>query len=116
MRTDHHTKATSEPESTPAASQLRADFESVWAISASEGGGAGVDAVLDFAAGVVQRTAPDKRATSGIVSLVSEIAGLSDAATRRSLFRETARRLALDRSPAAGLEAQLRLLVTLAPV
>jgi signal transduction histidine kinase len=50
------------------------------------------------------------------VSLVSELAGLTDAATRRALFREASRRLALGNSPTVGLEAQLRLFVTLAPV
>ncbi len=105
----------SEP-TAPAASQLRADLQSVWAISASEGRGAGVDAVLAFAAELVQRAALERAEIGEIVSLVSELAGLSDGATRRALFRETSRRLALGNSPLVGLEAQLMLLVTLAPI
>lgn len=100
----------------PAGAQLRADLESVWAISASEGHGAGVDAVLAFAAGLVQRAAVERTDVAEIVGLVSELAGLTDAATRRALFREASRRLALANSPSVGLEGQLRLLVSLAPV
>jgi signal transduction histidine kinase len=119
MRTGHDTNTETPsvepaPKVTPA--KLRADLESVWAISASEGRGAGVDAVLDFAAGVLQEAALEKREAAEVVRLVSELAGLSDASARRALFREAARRLALGRSPGAGLEAQLRLLVSLAPI
>ncbi|MGZ4291276.1 MAG: ATP-binding protein [Gaiellaceae bacterium] len=104
-------------------SSLRADLEAVWAISASEGSGAGVDAVLAFAAIVVQQAAvqadeqPLAVETAGVVSLVAEIAGLSECATRRALFRHASRRLALvGRDPSASLAGQLRLLLMLSPV
>jgi len=96
-------------------SALRADLEAVWAIGASEGGGAAVDAVLSFAAATIQDASADEAST--VVTLVSQIAGLTQDAARRSLFRNAARRLALGgREPAATLDAELRLLLMLAPV
>ena len=104
-------------------SALREDLEAVWAISASDGPGAGVDAVLAFAGAVLQRAAMEDDAQSGVAEaagtalLVSEIIGVNDAAARRTLFRHAARRLALlGGDPSASLAAQLRLLVMLAPI
>src|SRR5258708_40007642 len=81
-------------------SALREDLEAVWAISASDGPGAGVDAVLSFAGAVLQRAAMEDDANSAVAEaaatalLVSEIIGGNDAAARRTLFRHAARRLA----------------------
>jgi signal transduction histidine kinase len=103
-------------------SALRADLEAVWAISASDGQGAGVDAVLAFAGAVLQRAAMEDdharaEEAAATVALVSDIVGLTDPAARRALFRHAGRRLALvGGDPSASLAAQLRLLVMLAPV
>jgi signal transduction histidine kinase len=104
-------------------SGLREDLEAVWAISASDGRGAGVDAVFAFAGAALQRDAmetDDKTATeeaAATASLVAEIVGVTEAAARRTLFRHAARRLALlGGDPSGSLAAQLRLLVMLAPV
>ena len=45
------------PEKEEARSGLREDLQAVWAISASDGPGAGVDAVLAFAGAALQRAA-----------------------------------------------------------
>jgi len=102
---------------------LRSDLEAVWAISASDGPGAGVDAVLAFAGAALQRLAMDEDArargseAAEVAQLVSEIVGIAEPAARRSLFRHAARRLALlGGDPSAALAAQLRLFVMLAPV
>jgi signal transduction histidine kinase len=103
-------------------SPLRADLEAVWAISAPEGAGAAVDAVLAFASTVLQEAALDPGGrladeAPAVVACVSELARMTEAATRRTLFRHASRRLALvGRDPAATLDAELRLLVMLAPV
>src|SRR5579885_1685131 len=104
-------------------SWLRADLEAVWAIGAPEGPGASVDAVLTFAATVLQEAAAEAdgaglaEEASSVVALAGEIAQLGEDATRRALFRNASRRLALlVRDPAATLEAELRLLVAIAPV
>jgi signal transduction histidine kinase len=111
------------PETEVVRSPLREDLEAVWAISASDGPGAGVDAVLAFAGAALHRTAMDANATAGadhaaeVAQLVSEIVGISEPAARRALFRHAARRLALlGGDPSASLAAQLRLFVMLAPV
>ena len=65
-------------------SALREDLEAVWAISASDGPGAGVDAVLAFAGAVLQRAAMDDDAQSaaveaaGTAQLVCEIIGVNE--------------------------------------
>jgi len=104
-------------------SSLRADLEAVWAISAAEGAGAAVDAVLAFASAVLQEAALEPAGrdvvddAAVVVAHVSDLARLTETATRRTLFRNASRRLALvGRDPAATLEAELRLLVMLAPV
>ncbi|HET7127443.1 MAG TPA: sensor histidine kinase [Gaiellaceae bacterium] len=104
-------------------SALREDLEAVWAISASDGPGAGVDAVLAFAGAALQRAAmvnDDKAAVdeaAEVALLVAEIVDITEPAARRTLFRHAARRLALlGGDPSASLAAQLRLLVMLAPV
>ena len=90
-----------------------ADLEAVWAIGASEGAGAGVDALLTFAAAAV-RESDD---VAELVTRVSEIAGMSEDATRRALFRKASTRLALsERAPRDVLQTQVRLLVELSPV
>src|SRR3954464_14740865 len=73
-------------------SALRAELESVWSISASDGVGAGVDSVLTYAGNVLQQQAVEPDA---LVALVAEIAGLSEPAARRALFRHAVRRLVL---------------------
>lgn len=104
-------------------STLRADLEAVWSISASDGPGAGVDAVFAFAGAFLQRAAmvDDDHAAAEdaarTAQLVSDIVGVTEGAARRTLFRHAARRLALlGGDPSASLAAQLRLLVMLAPV
>jgi signal transduction histidine kinase len=105
-------------------SALRSDLEAVWAISASDGPGAGVDAVLAFAGAALQRAAMEDEGrlvsedeAAEVARLVSEIAGFGEPAARRALFRHAARRLALlGGDPSASLAAQLRLFVMLAPV
>ena len=105
-------------------SGLREDLEAVWAISASDGSGAGVDAVLAFAGAALQRAAMEDDArvpaideAADVAQLVSEIVGMSEPAARRALFRHAARRLALlGGDPSASLASQLRLFVMLAPV
>jgi signal transduction histidine kinase len=93
----------------------RADLEAVWAIGASEGDGAGVDALLTFAANLVEADAPSE--VEEIVAHVAHVARMSEAAARRALFRGAARRIAVgELSPAAALDQQVRLLVLLAPV
>jgi signal transduction histidine kinase len=77
--------------------------------------------VLAFAATILQEAAVEgdglDEETSSVVSLVAEIAQLTEAATRRALHRHASRRLALlGREPMATLDAELRLLVALAPV
>jgi signal transduction histidine kinase len=106
-----------------ARSALRSDLEAVWAISASDGPGAGVDAVFSFAGAALQRSAmedaarPHVEEAAEVAQLVSEIAGVAEPAARRALFRHAARRLALlGGDPSASLAAQLRLFVMLAPV
>src|SRR3954468_5499132 len=82
-----------------ARSGLREDLEAVWAISASDGSGAGVDAVLAFAGAALQRAAmldikvPGDEAAE-VARLVSEIVDIADHAARRALFRHETRRLA----------------------
>src|SRR3954454_3890462 len=111
--------ATSENE---ARSGLREDLEAVWAISASDGSGAGVDAVLAFAGAFLQRAAMLNTKVPGdeaaeVARLVAEIVDIAEPAARRALFRHAARRLALlGGDPSASLAAQLRLFVMLAPV
>ena len=115
-----------DPSSTPedgARSGLREDLEAVWAISASDGPGAGVDSVLAFAGAVLQRAAMEQDVkvptdeAAHVAQLVSGIAGVAEPAARRALFRHAARRLALvGGDPSASLAAQLRLFVMLAPV
>jgi signal transduction histidine kinase len=101
---------------------LREDLEAVWAISASEGPGAGVDAVLAFAGAALQRAAMEEGKipadeAAEVAEFVSELVGMAEPAARRSLFRHAARRLALlGGDPSASLAAQLRLFVMLAPV
>ncbi|MBV8949267.1 MAG: sensor histidine kinase [Actinobacteria bacterium] len=105
-----------------AASALRTDLEAVWAISASEGPGAAVDAVLTFAGTILQRAAeadgPAPVAEAArLVALTSEITSTGDGATCRALFRIASRRLALvGRDPGATLASTLRLLVMVGPV
>jgi signal transduction histidine kinase len=107
---------------TRATPALRADLEAVWAISASEGPGAAVDAVLTFAGTILQEAAaadgpvPVEEAAR-VIAIASEVTSTGEGATRRALYRVASRRLALvERDPAATLEATLRLLVMLAPV
>jgi signal transduction histidine kinase len=102
---------------------LREDLEAVWAISASDGPGAGVDAVLAFAGAALQRSAMDDHSraladdAAEVAQVVSDIVGMAEPAARRALFRHAARRLALlGGDPSASLAAQLRLFVMLAPV
>ena len=102
---------------------MRSDLEAVWAISASDGPGAGVDSVLSFAGAALQRAAMDQDTkvptdeAAEVAQLVSEIVGINEPAARRALFRHAARRLALlGGDPSASLAAQLRLFVMLAPV
>jgi len=104
-------------------SGLREDLAAVWAISASDGPGAGVDSVLAFAGAVLQRAAMQQDTkvptddAAEAAQLVSEIVGIAEPAARRALFRHAARRLALlGGDPSASLAAQLRLFVMLAPV
>jgi len=104
-------------------SGMRSDLEAVWAISASDGPGAGVDSVLSFAGAALQRAAMDQDTkvptdeAADVAQLVSEIVGINEPAARRALFRHAARRLALlGGDPSASLAAQLRLFVMLAPV
>ncbi len=111
---------TSEAEVRPG---LREDLEAVWAISASDGPGAGVDAVLAFAGAALQRAAMEAETkvptddAADVAQFVSEIVGMAEPAARRALFRHAARRLALlGGDPSAALAAQLRLFVMLAPV
>jgi signal transduction histidine kinase len=93
--------------------QPHADLAAVWSIGASEGAGAGVDALLTFAAAAVRETDD----VAGLVERVSELADMSDEATRRALFREAATRLALsETAPRDVLQTQVRLLVELSPV
>ena len=111
------------PEKEEARSGLREDLQAVWAISASDGPGAGVDAVLAFAGAALQRAAmnadtkvPTDEADVA-AQIVSEIVGMTEPAARRAVFRHAARRLALlGGDPSASLAAQLRLFVMLAPV
>jgi len=104
-------------------SGMRSDLEAVWAISASDGPGAGVDSVLSFAGAALQRAAMEQDTkvptdeAADVAQLVSEIVGINEPAARRALFRHAARRLALlGGDPSASLAAQLRLFVMLAPV
>src|SRR3954454_21732602 len=99
-----------------ARSGIREDLEAVWAISASDGPGAAVDAVLAVAGAALQRTAMegDPRVptdeAAGVALIVSEVVGIAEPAARRVLFRHAARRLALlGGDPSASLAAQLRL-------
>jgi signal transduction histidine kinase len=93
--------------------QVHADLQAVWAIGASEGAGAGVDALLSFAAAAVRETDD----IASLVTRASEIAGMNEEATRRVLFREAVTRLALsETAPRDVLQAQVRLLVELSPV
>jgi signal transduction histidine kinase len=109
-------RQSSPPPAVEVPSGLRADLESVWSISASDGTGAGVDAVLTYAGNILQQEA-EPGVADALVVLVAEIAGLSEQATRRALFRHAVRRLLLGRGdPAVSIGSQLRLLVTLAPV
>ena len=120
------TGRSTEPSTPPEAevrSPLREDLEAVWAISAPDGPGAGVDAVLAFAGAALQRAAMEENAkapadeAAEIALLVSGIVGIAEPAARRALFRHAARRLALlGGDPSASLAAQLRLFVMLAPV
>lgn len=90
-----------------------ADLEAVWAIGASEGAGAGADALLTFAAAAVRETDD----VAALVVRVSELADMTDDATRRALFRKSATRLALsETAPRDILQTQVRLLVELSPV
>lgn len=90
-----------------------ADLEAVWAIGASEGAGAGVDALLTFGAAAVR----DAEDVAGLVTRVAELAGMSEDAAGRALFREAATRLALsETAPRDILQTQVRLLVELSPV
>jgi signal transduction histidine kinase len=114
------TGRSTDPSTTPG---LREDLEAVWAISASDGPGAGVDAVLAFAGAALQRAAmeADTRVPGDeadeVAQLVAAIVGMAEPAARRVLFRHAARRLALlGGDPSASLAAQLRLFVMLAPV
>lgn len=92
---------------------IHADLEAVWSIGASDGAGAGVDALLTFAAAAVR----DTEDVGALVARVSEIAGMSVEAARRALFRKSALRLALsDTAPRDILQTQVRLLVELSPV
>jgi len=104
-------------------SSLRGDLTAVWAVSASDGPGAAVDAVLTFAATILQEAAcssadePRGSETTAVVEIVSDLAGVTFEVARRALHRHASRRLALlGHDPAATLEAELRLLVMLAPV
>jgi signal transduction histidine kinase len=116
----------SQPSDAPAhdgRSGLRSDLEAVWAISASDGAGNGADAVLAFAAAVLQQavtTVDDEDCAAeaaAVARLVAEVAGLTEGAARRALFRHASRRLALvGRDPLAVLAAELQLLVVLGPV
>ena len=99
------------------------DLEAVWAISASDGPGAGVDAVLAFAGAALQRVAMEETPGSERRRGRGGAARVRDRRHRRarcagaSLFRHAARRLALlGGDPSASLAAQLRLFVMLAPV
>lgn len=95
------------------APKTHADLEAVWSIGASDGTGAGVDALLTFAAAAVH----DSEDVGALVARVSEIAGMSVQAARRALFRKSALRLALsDTAPRDILQTQVRLLVELSPV
>ena len=109
------------PEGEPR-SGLREDLEAVWAISASEGPGAGVDAVFAFAGAALQRAAMEDTKVPAdeaaeVARVVSQIVDIAEPAARRALFRHAARRLALlGGDPSASLAGQLRLFVMLAPV
>jgi signal transduction histidine kinase len=93
--------------------QIDEDLAAVWAIGASDGDGAGVAALLTFAAAKVVATDD----VAAFVARVSDLAEMSDAATRRALFREASARLALsDAAPRNVLQTQVRLLVELSPV
>jgi signal transduction histidine kinase len=119
--TERATDPSPSPEEEPR-SGLREDLEAVWAISASDGPGAGVDAVLAFAGAALQRAAmEDTRVPADEAAeaarLVSGLVDMAEPAARRALFRHAARRLALlGGDPSASLAAQLRLFVMLAPV
>jgi signal transduction histidine kinase len=121
--TGRSTESSPIPEKEEARSGLREDLQAVWAISASDGPGAGVDAVLAFAGAALQRAAmnadtkvPTDEADD-VAQIVSEIVGMTEPAARRAVFRHAARRLALlGGDPSASLAAQLRLFVMLAPV
>ena len=121
--TGRPTESSPIPEKEEARSGLREDLQAVWAISASDGAGAGVDAVLAFAGAALQRAAmnadtkvPTDEADD-VAQIVSEIVGMTEPAARRAVFRHAARRLALlGGDPSASLAAQLRLFVMLAPV
>jgi signal transduction histidine kinase len=113
------------PEAPPVetGSSLRGDLESVWAISASDGEGAAVAAVLAFAAAILHHAAaePDRHPPADeaavVAATVGTVAGMTTDAARRALFRDASRRLALvEGSPSVVFDAQLRLLVMLAPV
>ena len=101
---------------------LKADLEAVWAISAAEGVGAAVDAVLAFAGTILQEAAaapgpvPVVEARR-VISLVCDVTSTGEGATRRALFRIASRRLSLvGRDPSTTLDATVRLLVMVAPV
>jgi signal transduction histidine kinase len=90
-----------------------ADLVAVWAIGASEGAGAGVDALLTFGAAAVR----ESEDVTALVAHVAELAGMSVEAARRALFREAIARLALsETAPRDILQTQVRLLVELSPV
>ncbi|HET7138325.1 MAG TPA: sensor histidine kinase [Gaiellaceae bacterium] len=90
-----------------------ADLVAVWAIGASEGAGAGVDALLTFC-GAAVRESDDVIA---LVGHVAELAGMSEEAACRALFRKAVGRLALsEAAPRDILQTQVRLLVELSPV
>ncbi|MGN6799363.1 MAG: hypothetical protein ACTHKS_14585, partial [Gaiellaceae bacterium] len=102
---------------------LREDLEAVWAISASDGPGAGVDAVLAFAGAALQRAAMEDETkiaaddAADVAQFVSEIVGMTEPAARRVLFRHAARRLALlGGDPSASRAAPHRRFVMLAPL
>jgi signal transduction histidine kinase len=120
--TERPTDPSTTPEEEEPRSGLREDLEAVWAISASDGPGAGVDAVLAFAGAALQRAAMEDTKVPAdeaaeVARVVSQIVDIAEPAARRALFRHAARRLALlGGDPSASLAAQLRLFVMLAPV
>ncbi|HEY0417266.1 MAG TPA: sensor histidine kinase [Gaiellaceae bacterium] len=103
-------------------SARRADLEAVWAIGASDGAAAAVDAVVGYAARTLAEAAfggdDDARASArSTIPLVVELTGLDDDASRRILFHHSVRTAALTaRDPRATVEAALRLLGALSPV